>query len=271
MKTFQDWQAANKTEQSCMSFILNAIGEHKASSAYLIAADADQYYRHLNPTIMRYEKLIHDVFGQEHIDTFAPNHKIPCRYYFYFVNQTVTYLLSNGIRFKNKKTKDALGGAAFDGVVMDLTTKALNAGVSFGFLNVDHVEVMPFYGGPGEVSFVPLYDEENGALTAGIRYWQLGENKPLRCTMFEVDGMTEYEKPKDGNMYVKSEKRPYKLKIRQSEASGIEIFGGDNWSTLPIVPLWNTNKQSELVGGKSTLDSYDLMLSDLARKRWLTS
>lgn len=263
MKTFQDFQAVGQNEQARMAFILDAITEHKASVMYRTAADADQYYRHLNPTIMRYEKLVRDVFGKEHIDTFAPNHKIPCRYYYYFINQTVMFLLSNGVSFSKPKTKEALGGSGFDMVVQELAIKAMNAGVAFGFLNVDHVEVMPFYGGPGEVSFVPLYDEENGALSAGIRYWQLDPDKPLRCTLFEMDGLTEYEKPKNGEMAVKQEKRPYKLKIGVSEASGMEILGGDNWTQLPVVPLWNTNKQSELIGGKSTLDSYDLMLSDL--------
>jgi hypothetical protein len=32
---------------------------------------------------------------------------------------------------------------------------------------------------------------------------------------------------------------------------------------LPIVPLFNVNRQSELVGRKATLDAYDLMLSQL--------
>ena len=43
----------------------------------------------------------------------------------------------------------------------------------------------------------PLYDEENGALRAGIRYWQVDETKPLRLTLYEEDGFTEYIKRKD--------------------------------------------------------------------------
>lgn len=260
MKTYQDLLKVGESEQERIQFILAAIRDHESSEAYRIAADADQYYRHLNPTIMRYEKIVFDVFGRANIDAIAPNHKIPCRYYYYFINQTVMTLLSNGVTFSGKKTKDALGGASFDKVVQDMAVAAMNAGVAFGFLNVDHVEVIPLC---GEVSFVPLYDEENGALMAGIRYWQIAPNKPLRCTLFEVAGMTSYEKPKDGEMVKTKELRPYKIKVGKSEASGEEIFGGENWATLPVVPLFNTNKQSELVGGKNTLDSYDLMLSAL--------
>lgn len=263
MKTYQDLLLVGQDEGQRMQFLQAAIGEHKASKLFAVAADAEMYYRHLNPTIMRYEKLVYDVYGKAHPDVFAANHKIPCRYYFYFVTQAVMYLLSNGVSFNDAKTKDKLGGVEFDHAVQDMAVKALNAGVCFGFLNVDHVELLPVAGGPGEVSFVPLYDEDNGALMAGIRYWQVDEDKPLRCTLFEVDGMTEYIKQKGMDMTVMAPKRAYKLKVGTSEATGMEIYAGENWASLPIVPLFNTNKQSELIGTQKTLDSYDLMLSDL--------
>ena len=156
-----------------------------------------------------------------------------------------------------------MGGAQFDHILQMIAIKALNAGAAFGFLNVDHVEVLPICGTDGEVSFAPLYDEENGALMSGVRYWQIDNTKPLRATLFEPDGFTEYIKRKADVMTVLQEKRPYKLNIGQSEVSGPEILSGENWATLPIVPLFNVNRQSELVGRKATLDSYDLMLSQL--------
>ena len=263
MLTYQDLLAVGKDESQRMDFIQRAIGDHKGTKAYRLATDAELYYRHLNPTIMRYEKLVYDVFGKSHPDVFAANHKIPCRYYYYLINQGVMYLLSNGVSFSDEKTKDALGGVEFDHVIIDLTVKALNAGVCFGFLNVDHVELLPISGGPGEVSFVPLFDEDNGALMAGIRFWQVDKEKPLRCTLFEVDGMTEYIKKNDAAMAVLSPKRAYKLKTRTSAATGTEIYAGENWASLPIVPLYNTNRQSELIGTQETIDSYDLMLSDM--------
>lgn len=263
MKTYQDLLLVGQDEGQRMQFLQAAIGEHTASKLYMVAADAEMYYRHLNPTIMRYEKLVYDVYGKAHPDVFAANHKIPCRYYFYFVTQAVMYLLSNGVSFSGKDTKDKLGGAEFDHVLQDMAVKALNAGVCFGFLNVDHVELLPIAGGPGEVSFVPLYDEDNGALMAGIRYWQVDADKPLRCTLFEIDGMTEYIKKKGMDMAVLAPKRAYKLKVGTSEATGMEIYAGENWDSLPIVPLFNTNRQSELIGTQKTLDSYDLMLSDM--------
>lgn len=265
MLTFQDLLKVNETgkESDRMAFIQSAISQHEASTLFLVAQDAEQYFRHLNPTIMRAEKIMYDALGRARLDPIAANHKIPCRYYYYFISQTVMYLLGNGVNFNDKKTKEKLGGPQFDHVLQMAAIKALNAGVSFGFLNVDHVEVLPICGGPGEVSFVPLYDEENGALRAGVRYWQIDSTKPLRATLFEEDGFTEYIRRTGQNMEVLQEKRAYKLTVGRSEVSGEEILAGENWPTLPIVPLFNVNRQSELVGGKATLDSYDLMLSQL--------
>lgn len=265
MLTFQDLEKVNKTgaEKDRIAFILSAISQHESSDLYLVAADADQYFRHLNPTIMRAEKIMYDALGRARLDPIAANHKIPCRYYYYFISQTVMYLLGNGVTFKDEKTKEKLGGPQFDHVLQIAAIKALNAGVSFGFLNVDHVEILPVCGGPGEVSFVPIYDDENGALRAGVRYWQIDSTKPLRATLFEEDGFTEYIRRKGEDMIVMQEKRKYKLTVGKSEVSGVEILSGENWDTLPIVPMWNVNRQSELVGGKSTLDAYDLMLSQL--------
>lgn len=40
--------------------------------------------------------------------------------------------------------------------------------------------------------FVPLHDEEDDALKAGIRFCQIAPDKPLRMTLYELDGYTEY-------------------------------------------------------------------------------
>ena len=38
---------------------------------------------------------------------------------------------------------------------------------------------------------------------------------------------------------------------------------GENYPEFPIIPLFNINRQSELVGNRGTLDAYDLMQSGL--------
>lgn len=256
MKTFNDLLALGDSEKARMDFILQAINEHKSSTMYQIAVDADMYYRHLNPTIMRAQKFVYDLMGRAHVDEWSANNKIPSRYYFYFITQGVQFLLGNGISFTDDKTKERLG-KNFDNIVQKAATDALNGGVSFGFWNNDHLEQFSL------TEFVPLYDEENGALAAGIRFWQVASDKPLRATLYEMDGYTEYIRREGEDITTLQEKRPYIQIVAQSEASGMEILDGQNYPGFPIVPLFNVNRQSELVGGKETIDAYDLMASAL--------
>lgn len=256
MKTFNDLQALGQDEQERMAFVLQAINDHKSSEIYKTAIDAEMYYKHLNPTIMRAQKIVYDLMGKAHIDVWSANNKVPSRYYFYFVTQAVQFLLGNGVSFGEEKTKDRLG-KSFDGVVQEAAKDAMNGGVAFGFWNNDHLEEFAV------TEFVPLYDEENGALKAGIRFWQIDSNKPLRATLYEVDGLTEYIRKKGEDITVLQDKRSYVQIVARSEASGTEILDGLNYPGFPIVPLFNINKQSELIGNRETIDAYDLMASAL--------
>ena len=255
MKTYQDWLACT-TEDARQAFILSLIAAHTASTAYKTADKAEQYYRHLNPTIMHAQKITYDLMGRAHADVWAANNKIPCRYYFYLVTQAVQFLLGNGVSFQNEETKDKLG-AKFDRNVQQAAVYALNGGQSFGFWNADHLDVFPL------TQFAPLYDGETGALRAGVRFWRLASDTPLRCTLFEEDGLTQYIQRKGEPLTVLEDKRAYVLNVGKSEATGMEILDGENYPTLPIVPLWNTNRQSEIVGMQEVLDAYDLMASAL--------
>ena len=262
MKTYQDLVALGKDESARMDFILKVIADHKGSLLYKIACDADMYYRHLNPTIMRAMKIMYDLTGKAVPDPVSANNKIPCRFYFYFVTQLVQFLLGNGISFSEQSTVDKLGDK-FDKAVQEAATKALNAGVSFGFWNVDHLEVFGVSDAGGDPAFVPLNDEENGALRAGVRFWQVDPDKPLRATLYEEDGFTEYIRRKGEDITVLRKKRDYIQIVEKSDAGGEKIYNGGNYPSFPIVPLFNTNKQSELIGSREVLDAYDLMASAL--------
>ena len=112
--------------------------------------------------------------------------------------------------------------------------------------------------------FVPLYDEENGALMAGVRFWRLADDKPLRATLYEVDGYTDYVQRSGEDMTVKKEKRFYILHLRSTEADGTEIYDGENYPSFPIVPLKNgEDALSELTGKRNTVDALDLCTSNM--------
>lgn len=257
IKTYNDLlELPEGSEKDRIDFVQAAVSEYKASPMYRTAVDAEAYYNHENPTIMRYQRFVYNRFGQKVPNTWSPNNKIASNWYNYFTSQAVQYLLGNGVSFKEESTKDKLG-KDFDYKVQKAATAAKNGSVAFGFWNLDHLEVF------AATEFVPFFDEEDGGLKAGVRFWQIAPDKPMRCTLYELDGYTEYIRRKNEDMTVLRDKRKYKQIIRITEADGEEILDGENYEGFPVVPLWNVNKKSDIVGNRGTLDAYDLMISGL--------
>ena len=261
MVTYQDLIAIPEDDENRrMAFVRSVISDHKASDEYRIAQMGCDYNKKRNTTIMDYQKTLRRLDGREVPDHYSPNHKTTRNFFAYFTTQQNQYLLGNGVTWGNDETAEKLGDD-FDTQLQKAGKKALVQGEAFGFFNLDHLDVF------GLVEFAPLYDEENGALRAGVRFWQVNESKPLRATFYEEDGYTNYiwnTREKDGVKeeygQVLKEKTPYILKIRTTEADGTEIYDGENYPSFPIVPLWaNEEKQSELVGIQEQIDAYDLI------------
>lgn len=257
MKTYQDWlEVAGKDERERMAFIKQIIQDHKTSKDYKIALDAEEYYAGRNPTITRYEKMVIDGLGRLTQDMYSANHKIASKIFNRLITQENLVLTGNGITWNNETTGPALG-KNFDRQIYKAVRSALVEKAAYGFWNLDHLEVYEFR------EFVALVDEEDGTIKAGARFWQLAANKPLRVTMFELDGYTDYVYDKTSpEGRVKNEKRPYILKVKETPADGEEILEGENYSTFPIVPLYgNEMRQSELVGQRGKIDAFDLISS----------
>lgn len=263
MKTYQDLinitgeGNANRDERSVMDFVRTVINDHKSSDLYRTAKIADRYDKKHNVTIEEYQKLLYTISGKAVPDNYSANWKVKSAFFHRFNLQEVQYLLGNGVVWNNSSTNDKLG-KDFDTRLQDIGHKALVGGVAFGFFNLNHLEVFSVQ------EFAPIYDEENGALKAGVRFWQVDANKPLRATLYELDGYTDYIW-KSGTGSVLHQKRPYIVKIRSSEVDGTEIYDFENYPTFPIVPLWaNPAHQSEIVGLQEQIDCYDLIKSGFA-------
>lgn len=261
MLTYQDLLKVPDNDGARMEFVKRVINEHKSSELYRTAVIAEDYSKHRNRTITEYQKMLYDVAGRLIPDVWSANYKMASRFFDRFITQENQYLLGNGITWGSEKTKARLG-KDFDEQVQKLGKYALWGAVSFGFFNYDHLE------GFSVTEFAPLNDEENGALMAGVRFWQVDASKPLRATLYEIDGYTDYifnrrkTEPRDA---VLREKRPYILKVKMTDADGLEIYDGENYPSFPIVPLWgNPNRQSELVGLREQIDCYDLIKSGYA-------
>ena len=239
-----------------MDFVKSVISDHMASAAYRTAITAQDYYNGVNTTITNFNKFIRDAYGRSIPDIWSPNHRIACHYYGYLINQLALFMLGNGVSFGKSETKEKLG-KNFDHVCVDILINALNGGVAYGFANMDKVE--PF----SAREFAPMLDEETGYLRAGVRFWRLDPQKPLRCTLYEEDGYTEFIEPTGEKMTILTPKRAYIETVKTSEATGEISVEGMNYPTFPIVPLYNSSKLSELVGNREVHDALDLMLSGL--------
>ncbi len=259
MYTYQDLLQVADTDDARMDFVKRCINQHKSSNLYKTAAIATEYDKRQNKTITDYQKLLYDMTGKAIPDNYSANFKMASGFFNLFITQENQYLLGNGVTWTEESTKEKLG-KNFDTDLQKLGHKALVGGVAFGFWNYDHLDTFSV------LEFAPIYDEENGALMAGVRFWQVSPEKPLRATFYEIDGYTDYiYNTKEDSSKVLHEKQKYILKIRTSEADGLEIYDGENYPSFPIVPLWaNEQRQSEIVGLREQIDCYDLIKSGYA-------
>ena len=284
MLTYQDFVEAGDANRA--SFVLEAIDRHKASRMYRTAVDADLYDRQRNRTINEYIQRVFDLTGSKLVDFTASNNKIASNFFHRLNTQRVMYSLGAGVSFvdvdegmQEDKTKEMLG-PHFDHDLQVLAYDALIHGVAFGFWNLDRMFVFPL------TEFVPLWDEYDGTLKAGARFWRIDPSRPMQVVLYEADGYTRFQSRQDANgqtsehLVMTAEKRPYIEKTSYTPADGVEqVIGGENYSALPVVPMWGSKlKQSTLVGMRQAIDSYDLIrsgfandLTDCAQIYWLVS
>lgn len=271
MYTYQDFI----NEKSVPQGITNAITHHLRSDLYLTAKSADEYDHQRNETIVNYVKMIFTMTGSPVEDFTASNNKLCSNFFRRLNTQRCTYLLGNGVSFTDHReevigeegipiitdqTKEALG-EKFDTDLKRAGYLALIHGVSFGFWNFDRMYVFPV------TEFVPLWDEETGTMKAGIRFWRLDDTKPMMVVLYEEDGYTKFKSKKKVGLDVEEiqPKRSYKTLVSYTEIDGEEVIGEENYSSLPIVPLWGSDlHQSTLVGMREKIDSFDLIRSGFA-------
>lgn len=262
MKTFQNLAALNQDEARRKKFAFDVIEDHKGSAAYKVASIAEKYYAKKNVTIMAFQRVLYNMHGQAVPDMWSANYKLRTHFFRRFVTQQVQYVLSNGVTFQEESTKEKLG-RNFDTQMQKAAKKAMIDSVAFLFWNNDHVEVFSFADTPTSPGFAPLYDEDTGALMAGVRYWH-PDDKTTRATLYETDGYTNYKKI-DDKIFVVEEKRSYKKTTVYTKADGISRIINENYSAFPIVPLYaNDLRESELEGNRETIDCYDYIKSGLA-------
>lgn len=267
--TYQDLLVCGQDEHHRMDFIRSVVQEHRSSTAYKIASDAEEYYAKRNVTISKFQKLLYDFTGKAQIDMTSANYKLKTSFFRRFVTQQVQYVLSNGVTFVNSDTKRKLG-RGFDNQLQLAAKWAMIDGVSFLFWNLDHVEVFGFADTKIRPGYAPVHDGTTGLMMAGVRYWNIGTT--ARYTLYEIDGYTDYiaESGKDGRVLYN--KRAYKIISRadpRSRAKGMDktAYIYENYPVFPIVPLYaNDLLESEIVGLRESIDCYDFIKSGFANE-----
>ena len=261
MLTYQDYLAAGDAPR----FIQRAIAAHRNSEAYRVAVDADLYDHRKNVTVNRYTRLLQEKTRNPLVDITAANNRIASNFFHRLNTQRCAYSLGNGVSFTRSggrkadvdDTKRRLG-PGFDTDLYHWGYMALIHGVAFGFWNVDRLHVFPL------TEFVPLWDEDTGALRAGIRFWQLDREKPMTAVLYTEEGYTTY-RTRDGMLCEAERRKPYIVSVARSDAAGEEVEGEDGYGMLPIVPMWGSSlRQSTLVGMREQIDSFDLIQSGFA-------
>lgn len=289
--TFQDFEAA--TDRA--DFIKKAINDHRQSYDFKIAQEAALYDRQENVTINEVVRYIYTATGMKIEDPTTSNNKIASNFFHRLNTQRVSYLLGNGVSFTDHvktvnnpetgeptqidETKETLGDE-FDTRAYQTVYSGEIAGKSYCYVTYDSKEGYSYYLFP-ITEFVPLLDETDGRLRAGIRFWSLDwERRPITAILYEADGLTKY-RTKNGSRGLDLEeyepKRGYNVKVMKTDAEGEEVIGYENrFSELPIIPYYGRNMQSTLVGMKAAIDAHDLIasgfandLQDCAQVYWL--
>lgn len=276
MYTYQDF--IKDTEQTGEAYaVKTAIERHCTTELYKTAKLADQYDQQKNPTINDYVRTIFNASGVQVEDITAANNRISSNFFHRLNTQRCTYSLGNGVSFTDhvEKATDEEGkevkvdttkvrlGNKFDTDLKKTGYKALIHGVAFGFWNVKRLHVFPV------TEFVPLWDEDTGALRAGIRFWRLDDDKPMTAVLYREDGFITYKSESGlNNMTFHTDDdrpKPYKVTISSTPADGDEIVGESNYGVLPVVPFWGSDlHQSTLIGMREKIDSFDLIRSGFA-------
>ena len=287
LKTYQEYEKS-KEQGNELDFIKAAISEYRASDEYRTALAADEYEAECNITIMEFMRWLYNASGQQVVDFTAANNRIASNFFHRLIIQRVAYSLGNGISFASAekvyqngrwvsldKTKEALG-KDFDTVLYTAGKYARMHRVCYLFWNLDHADYFK------ATEFCPLFDENDGSLRAGIRFWSLDwQKRPVTVVVYEADGYTKYRSAKDTNgvsaLVEVEPKRAYKQTIAHNDVDPDEVVGESNYISIPIIPFWgSTHRQSDLVGMRSKIDALDLVtsgfcndLQDCAQVYWI--
>ena len=265
MYTFQDFEACPEADRP--KFLLSVIAAHQSSETYKEAVLADEYDAQRNRTVIEFTRKVFSTEGVKVDDPTASDYRICSNFFHRLCTQRVMYSLGNGVSFVQPRedgtgvdeVKDLLGGEALDFTLLQAGLHAVEHGITFLLWDLDRLVEFPV------TEFAPLWDEVDGRLRAGVRWWRIDDSRPMTVVLYEEEGVTRFRATKENALEQLGERRAYVTEIASTPAGGDELVGERNYGPLPIVPMYgNRLGQSALVGMREAIDSYDLIRSGFA-------
>lgn len=267
MYTYQDFEAC--PEEDRPKFLLSVIAAHQSSETYKEAVLADEYDAQRNRTVIEFTRKVFSTEGVKVDDPTASDYRICSNFFHRLCTQRVMYSLGNGVSFVQPsedgegaavdEVKELLGGEALDFTMLQAGVHAVEHGITFLLWDLDRLVEFPV------TEFAPLWDEVDGRLRAGVRWWRIDDSRPMTVVLYEEEGVTRFRTTKDNALERLGERRAYVTEIASTPAGGDEVVGERNYGPLPVVPMYgNRLAQSALVGMREAIDSYDLIRSGFA-------
>ena len=265
MYTYQDFEACPEADRP--KFLLSVIAAHQSSETYKEAVLADEYDAQRNRTVIEFTRQVFSTSGVKVDDPTASDYRICSNFFHRLCTQRVMYSLGNGVSFVQPReggtgvdeVKDLLGGEALDFTLLQAGLHAVEHGITFLLWDLDRLVEFPV------TEFAPLWDEVDGRLRAGVRWWRIDDSRPMTVVLYEEEGVTRFRATKENALEQLGERRAYVTEIASTPAGGDEVVGERNYGPLPVVPMYgNRLAQSALVGMREAIDSYDLIRSGFA-------
>ena len=262
MLTFQEFMQLAEVKGE--SAVFEAVKQWKLTETYRKACIAKEYFDFNNVTIKNFQKFLYNLKGQKIPDIYSADYKLRSNFFNDFVVQLSSYMVGNGVFLVNNYPEAIVNnkqllGKNFDNVIYKALDEVQIGGCCFLFWDFDRLRVYSVR------EFAPLYDENTGALAAGIRFFRNGETQ--KFIVYDAEGVQEIilkKGPKGKANITVLEKRAYIQEYEYTEADGKQLVGERNYDgRLPIFVFWYNTQQTRLEGLRENIDCYDLIKSGL--------
>ena len=279
MLTYQDMiaETEGKPAEALEQFVVKCINQHKSSAVYKNAVAADEYDHQRNVTIRQVQAMLARA-ARQGVAAAQVNIALASNFFRRFNVQRCSYLLGNGATFTHTErrvndtgilvnmdtTKEQLSqGQDYDAQLYKWAYFALIHGECYAYDDTQRLYIFPV------TQFAPLVDEDTDEPRAGVRFWRIDDDHPMKAWLYNEQGIYKFSTDSRTGQalhLVDANPRPYITITRESKARGAVQVGTVTPRAFPIVRMYgNSLHQSTLIGFREKIDAWDLIASGLAK------